>query len=88
MCSFSIHSEICQIETVAMNNEIAVTLRRTLSYMYIHSIPYLMYMYMIDILFTGPQANITPVYSTGSPSTLTKVIITIHPEVGVQLQFV
>ena len=29
MCSFGIHSEICQIESV--NNEITVTLRRTLS---------------------------------------------------------
>ena len=29
--------------------------------------------------------DIIPVYSPGSSSTLTKVIITIYPEVGVQL---
>ena len=81
ICSFSISSSVCgQMESIAVNNAITVTLRRMLSY---SRTLFLCHICVHDCV--GPQANITPVYSPGSPSTLTKVIITIYPEVGVPL---
>ena len=86
MCSFSIRSNVCE-PMLTVNNAITVTLRRTLSYLHILFLCQVHDCTCVYYLLIGPRVGITPVYSSGSSSTLTKVINTLYPEVGVQLHF-